>query len=77
MRKVNPIGKGSFARKVFRALGMNGDFESPLVTEKKKPSCASTYHAYCSHREFANAMLEAEISKAEGIMEYQRRNLPH
>jgi hypothetical protein len=75
MRKVHPVGKGSFARKVFRALGMDRGFEVPWAFKKEKPSVSE--NSTCSiQRELANAVLEAETSTVEGIMEYRRRSFP-
>ena len=76
MRKITPVGKGSFARKVLRALGKDSGFEFPQTSEEKKPFGVSAYHAnHDFYKELTNAMLEAEKSKAEAIMGCQRCNL--
>ncbi len=78
MRKAKPVGKGSLVRKVLRALGRDSGFEFPLASKEKKPCGVSAYQANRDfHKEITNAMLEAENSEVEGILGYQRRNLPH
>ncbi|MDH5448410.1 MAG: hypothetical protein OEY24_00105 [Candidatus Bathyarchaeota archaeon] len=77
MRKVKPLGKGSFVRRVLRALGKDSGFELPLSSREEKHLGVSAYYAYYGfHKELRNAMLEVERLKAKGIMEYQRNNLP-
>ena len=78
MKELKPQIKSSFARKVIRALGREGGFGIPLPSREKKLAGASAYYLpHDAHKELTNALLEAEKSKAEGIMGYKKRDLPH
>jgi hypothetical protein len=77
MRKIQPVRKGSFINRVMRAIGINSGLELHGPSEEESQTGISIYYPhYDYHKEVMNAMLEAEKSKAEAIMRYQRRNLP-
>lgn len=74
MRKIKPLGKKSYARKVLRAFGKDGGFELPIRSpEKKLPGVSEYYPHYDLQKELKNAMLEVEILKSKGL-DYRRRN---
>ena len=74
MRKIKPLGKGSFARKMLRALGKDSGFEQTFPCQEKKHLSVSVGYAhYGFHKELRNAMLEAERKKAKALMELQKR----
>jgi len=78
MRKIKPLRKGSFARKILRALGKDSGFELSLPSREEKTSGVSAYSShYDYHKQLRNAMLEAEKLKAKAIMEIQRHNLAY
>jgi hypothetical protein len=78
MKELRLQEKSSFASKVIRALGKASGVRSSLPSPEKKPAGVSVYRLPNGvHREFTSALLEAEEARAEGLMGYQRRNLPH
>ena len=78
MKELRLQEKHSFASKVIRALGRAGGVKSSLPSQEKRPAGVSVYRLPNGvHRELTSALLEAEEAKAEGLMGYQRRNLPH
>jgi len=78
MRKIKPLGKGSFARKILRALRKDSGFEQTFpCQEKKHLSFSVGYAHYGFDKELRNAMLEAEKHKTKALMEIQRRNLAY
>lgn len=77
MRKIEPLGKGSLARKILRALGKVSGFELSIPSQEDRHPGVSTYNPhYDFHKVLKNAMLETEQSKAKAIMAYQKHNLP-
>jgi len=73
MRKIKPLGKGSFLKILLHALGMNKDSVSPLVsfTETKPSGSARMHYVYPGF--VRTAWLKAEQAKARAIMEMERR----
>lgn len=77
MRKIEPVGKGSFIRRILRALGKASGFGSPTPSRQEKNTGVSAYSTnYDFHKTLTNSMLEAEQSKAKAIMWHQMRDLP-
>jgi len=73
MKKIKPLGKGSFASRVLRTLGMQRGIELPFTSqEEKRHPNVSIFHDYSILR---NDMLEAERLKAKAFMELERRSL--
>jgi hypothetical protein len=75
MRKIRLRGKGLFHNKVLRALGNDSDLEFPFSYQEEKSSGVFPFDSHYDHKEFMNAMLEAERLKAKAEWEHRRRNL--
>jgi hypothetical protein len=76
-KELKPLEKISLASKVVRALGKAGGVRLSMRSRKNPAGVSAHYVSNGAHRELTNALLEAEEAKAEGIMAYERRNLPH
>ena len=74
MEELKPRGKGFILKKVLRALGKDIGLESPFPSEEERTSNVSPFQSHYAHKQFRNAMLEAERLKAKAIMENRRRN---
>ena len=71
MRKMNPVGKGSFLKTLILALGMDKDSVSPWPSHAAtKPSGSLNYVAPGFVK---TAWLKAEQAKANALMEIERR----
>jgi len=58
---------------LLRLLGMNRDFERPLIIQGEIGNVGFTASNYCSYgKEIETALLEAERKKAEALMEWQK-----
>jgi len=70
---------GKLTRKVLRLL--RADSKSPMYSIKQENACMHTvapvnvYHD--SQREIRNALMNAELKKAEALMEWQKRARIH
>jgi len=74
MKKIKPLGEGSFRSKLLRLLGKDRAFELPLHSQEEVHAGISANYTHSGYySEIKNALLEAEQDKSHGIMEFRRR----
>ena len=75
MKKIRPLGKDSFAKRILKALRNTSGFEFSTSSRENERSGVSGINVhYDFHKGLKNAMLEAEQTRAKTVMEYQMRN---
>ena len=63
------LGLSKLTERVLRLLRVDGEFPSSSITQEAE--AVDTY--YISHREIRNTLLNAELIKAEALMDQRRR----
>ena len=71
MRKIKPLGKGSFLKTLLRALGTDKDSVSPWPSHAETKPSGSVSYVYPGF--VRTAWLEAEQAKVQALIEMERR----
>jgi len=72
MRKIKPLKKESFLKDLLRALGIDRDSATPLLSQAEPQPSVSM--SYASHTLRQTAWQEAEEARAKAIIELQRKS---